>query len=293
MTEYGLLPTGFSRKPISVTLAEHEALMITEFGTGVIQTAQTRFGQLNGIFADGVTRVWEVVEDTYHALDPDQAEGINLDRIGRYRLILRGAGESDASYRQAITNKGQARIDLQDISRAMAALAGVTYSKVWTRDDTDSIPTPSNLCIAVTGGDPDEIAAAIRAYVVPGTTLYGNTSVESTIDGYCRSFRILRPIDVPVTLEVTVRTFRDSLGCPPPSSTAIKAAILNSAYFLNGDDITFFTIRQIVEAAFSNVEVLTINGERDGITQIDNQAVPIGFIERASIASDDLTVLVP
>lgn len=292
MTEYGLLNTGFSRKPISVTLAEHEALMITEFGPGVIQTAQSRFGQLNGIFADGVSRVWEVVEDTYHALDPDQAEGINLDRIGRYRLISRGAGESDESFRQAITNKGQARIDLQDISRAMAALDGVTYSKVWTRDDTDSIPTPANLCIAVTGGDPDEIAAAIRAYVVPGMTLYGNTSIESTIDGYCRSFRILRPIDVPVTLEITVRAFRDALGCPPPSSTAIKAALLNEAYFLNGDDVTFYAVRQIIESAFSNVEVLTVNGERDGIAQSDNEPVSIGFIERASLASDDVTVTV-
>lgn len=292
MTDYGVLPTGFSRKPLSVIIAEIEASLITEFGPGLVQTAQSPMGQINGIFADRTSAVLELIEDIYHALDPDQAEGVNLDIIGRIRRIPRAAGQSDESYRQAITNAGQARIDLQDISRAIAALDGVTYSKVWTRDDTDSIPTPSNLCIAVTGGDDDEIAATIRAYVVPGMTLYGNTTVESTIDGYCRSFRILRPIDVPVTLEITVRTFRDALGCPPPSSTAIKAALINEAYFLNGDDITFYAIRQIIESAFSNVEVVSINGERDSIAQTDNQEVSIGFIERASLASDDVTVTV-
>lgn len=292
MTDYGVVSTGFSRKPLSVILAEIEAALITEFGTGVIQTSQSPLGQINGIFAEAVTKAWELSEDAYQSLDPDQAEGVRLDILGRVRRIQRAAGQSDESFRQTITNAGQARIDLQDVNRAIAALDGVTYSKVWTRDDTDSIPTGSNLCIAVTGGDGDEIAAAIRAYVVPGMTLYGNTTIESTIDGYCRSFRILRPIDVPVTIEVTVRTFRDALGCPPPSSSAIKAALVNDLYLLNGENISFFNIRQIIESAFSNVEVVSINGERDGISQSDNQPVSIGFIERASLASDDVTVTV-
>ena len=291
-TSYGVVSTGFSRKPLTVELAEIEAALITEFGPGVIQTSQSPLGQLNGIFADRVSAVWELVEDIYSSLDPDQAEGVRLDILGRIRRLRRAAGESDDAFRRAITNLGQARIDLQDISRALAALDGVTYSKVWTRDDSDQIPTPSNLCIAVTGGDDDEIAATIRTYVVPGMTLYGNTTIESTIDGYCRSFRVLRPIDVPVTLEVTVQTSRDALGCPPPSSIAIKAALLNEAYFLNGDDVTFYSIRKIIENAFSNVEVLTINGERDGISQSDNQPVSIGFIERASLASGNVTVTV-
>jgi hypothetical protein len=292
MTEYGILPTGFSRKPLTVELAEIEAALITEFGPGVIQTSQSPLGQINGIFSDRVSAVWELAEDIYSSLDPDQAEGVRLDILGRIRRLQRAAGESDDVFRRAITNLGQARIDLQDISRAMAALDGVTYSKVWTRDDTDDIPVPANLCIAVTGGDDDEIAQTIRTYVVPGMTLYGNTTIESEFDGYCRSFRVLRPIDVPVTLEVTVQTSRDALGCPPPSAIAIKAALLNEAYFLNGEDVTFYGVRKIIENAFSNVEVLTINGERDGLVQSNNEPVSIGFIERASLASDDVTVTV-
>ncbi len=292
MTDYGSTSTGFARKPLTIILAEIEALLATQFGPGVIQTSQSPLGQINGIFSEAASKHWELAEDIYQSLDPDQAEGVRLDILGRVRRITRGAGQTDESYRMAITNAGQARIDLQDISRAIAALDGVTFSKVWTRDDTDQIPVPSNLVIAVTGGDDDEIAETIRTYVVPGMTLYGNTSVESTVDGYCRSFRVLRPIDVPVTLEVTVRTFKDSLGCPPPSSTAIKAALLAEIYLVNGENVSFYKIRQIIEGAFSNVEVLTINGERDAIAQGDNQDVVIGFIERASLAADDVTVLV-
>lgn len=295
MTSYGVVPEGFSRKPLTLVLAEIEAALITEFGPGVIQTPQSPLGQINAIFAEAVTKAWELSEDVYQSLDPDQAEGVRLDILGRVRRISRGAGQSDESFRQAITNAGQARIDLQDISRAIAALDGVTYSHVWVNDtgslDANLMP-PGSICIAVTGGDDDEIAATIRQYVVPGVTMYGSTAIESVVDGYCRTFRVLRPIDVPVSLDVTVRTFRDGLGCPPPSATAIKTALLQGLYLLNGDDVTFYRVRQVIENAFSNVEVVSINGERDEIAQSDNQDVVIGFIERGSLASADVTVAV-
>lgn len=295
MTDYGVVPEGFSRKPLTLVLAEIEAALITEFGPGVIQTAQSPLGQINAIFAEAVTKAWELSEDVYQSLDPDQAEGIRLDILGRIRRISRGAGQSDESFRQAITNAGQARIDLQDISRAIAALDGVTYSHVWVNDTgalDENLMPPGSICIAVTGGDDDEIAGTIRQYVVPGVTMYGSTAIESLVDGYCRTFRILRPIDVPVSLDVTVRTFRDGMGCPPPSATAIKTALLQGLYLLNGDDVTFYRIRQIIENAFSNVEVVSIEGERDGIAQSANQDVVIGFIERASLASADVSVTV-
>ena len=295
MTDYGVVPEGFSRKPLTLVLAEIEAALITEFGPGVIQTPQSPLGQINAIFAEAVTKAWELSEDVYQSLDPDQAEGVRLDILGRIRRISRGAGQSDESFRQAITNAGQARIDLQDISRAIAALDGVTYSHVWVNDTgslDENLMPPGSICIAVTGGDNDEIAETIRQYVVPGVTMYGSTAIESLVEGYCRTFRILRPIDVPVSLDVTVRTFRDGLGCPPPSATAIKTALLQGLYLLNGDDVTFYRVRQVIENAFSNVEVVSIEGERDGIAQSANQDVVIGFIERASLASADVTVTV-
>lgn len=295
MTDYGVVSTGFSRKPLSVVLAEIEAALITELGPGVIQTSQSPLGQINGLMADAISALWELNEDLYQSLDPDQAEGVRLDILGRVRQIRRAATETDDSFRVAITNEGQARIDLQDVERAIAELTGVTYSKVWVNDtgelDENLMPAGS-ICIAVTGGDDDEIAQTIRQYIVPGVTMYGSTSIESLVDGYCRTFRVLRPIDIPVTLSVTVRTFKDSFGCPPPSATAIETVLLTDILLLNGDDVTPYRIRSVIENAFSNVEVTAINGERDSLAQPDNTDVSIGFIERASLSSENVTVTV-
>lgn len=294
MAEYGILPTGFSRKPLTIILAEIEAQLITEFGPGVIQTPQSPLGQVNGLMSEVIAKLWEEAEDIYQSYDPDQAEGTRLDTLGSIRLLGRGAA-TDEQFRRAITNAGQARIDLQDISRAIAALDGVTYSFVWVNDtgevDENGMP-PGSICVAVTGGDGEEIAQAIRQYIVPGVTVFGTTLVESFIDGFCRSFRILRPIDVPVDLTITVRTRRDSLGCPPPAASAIKAAFLSALYLLNGENVSFYRVRSVIESLFSNVEVLSINGARDGIAQGDNQDVDIAFIERASLASNDVTMVV-
>ncbi|MDO9417044.1 hypothetical protein [Pararhizobium sp.] len=295
MTEYGVQPTGFVRKPLAVILSEIEAFLITEFGPGVIQTSQSPLGQINGIFADALVKTWELDEDIYQALDPDQAEGTRLDTIGRIRRIRRPVGEADEQYRRAITNAGQARIDLQDVSRAIAALPGVTYSHVWVNDTgavDDNLMPGGSICIAVTGGNDEDIADTIRKYIVPGVTMFGSTAIESSVDGYCRTFRVLRPIDVPVELTVKVRTFRDSLGCPPPSATAIKAALLQGLFLLNGDDVTYYRVRSVIENSFSNVEVISINGSRDEISQTDNTDIVIGFIERASLAADDVTITV-
>ncbi len=295
MTDYGISPSGFSRKPLTIILAELEAALITEFGPGVVQTSQSPLGQINGIFSEAAAKHWELAEDIYQSLDPDQAEGVRLDILGRVRRIARAAGESDDNFRRAITNAGQARIDLQDISRAIAALDGVTYSHVWVNDtgavDANLMPAGS-ICIAVTGGDDQEIAETIRQYIVPGVTMFGSYPIESLVDGYCRTFRILRPINVPVELDIVVRTFKDSMGCPPPSATAIRATLVEGLYLLNGDDITFYRVRSVIESAFSNVEVISINGQRDNISQPNNTDVVIGFIERASIASADVSVTV-
>jgi hypothetical protein len=45
MAEYGVLPTGYARKPLAVILAEIEQRMIDLFGPNVVQTAQSPLGR--------------------------------------------------------------------------------------------------------------------------------------------------------------------------------------------------------------------------------------------------------
>jgi len=290
MADYGVIPEGFNRKPLTVVLAEIENGLITEFGPDFVQTAQSPAGQLNGVYSDASSQLWELAQEIYQSLDPDQAENLRLDMLGKIRRIVRIAGESDTDYRKAMTNEGRARIDLQDIERALGVIPGVTYFQVWTREDTDELPQNEAMCVAITGGDLAEIGQVLRAYVAPGVTLFGNASAESLIDGRCRSFPILRPITVPVTLELVVKRSRDTLGCPPPSLLAVKTFILENLYFLNGENLTFYKIRQLVESQFANVEVISFTGSRDSIASPQNEPVVFGFIERASLALDDLLV---
>ena len=289
---YGILSTGYARKPLNVLLAELEEAMKQEFGSDVIQTAQSPFGQLNGLSAAFGSQFNELAEDIYQANDPDQAEGKNLDRLGRFRLLSRGL-LSDAEFRMLLTNKGNARIDIGDIISAVRSITGVTYGYVWTNETgevVDATLEAATIAVAVIGGEDEDIADAIRAYIVPGISTYGNYKVISETGEFCRSYNIIRPIDVPVTLEVFIRTTKDRQGCPTPTATTIRDAIVEKwpEYRLNGMNVTDYHIRQLVEGSFTGVEVFRIEASRD--SEGPDSFANIGFIEIASLDEDDVTV---
>lgn len=296
MTEFGVLPTGFSRKPLAVILAELEVAAIGIFGPEVIQTPQSPLGQIHGLMADAIGQAWEMGEDTYQSYDPDQAEGVRLDILSRLRLLERAAGESDLDLRQAITNAGRARIDLQDLLRAVRGIDGVTYVQVFVNDgdmsDVNGLAAHS-VSVAVLGGDDAEVAAAIRTYVVPGIGTSGNVRVDVNIEGVCRSMWMVRPTLVPVALEIQVIRRSDRLGCPPAALTAIAeglvADLAADRRLINGSDVTVHAIRSAIEARYSNVEVVSVQGARDG-DPVGPLPIPIAFDEIASFIIDDVTV---
>lgn len=288
MTEYGIVPTGFNRKPLAVILAEIEEKNITEFGPDVIQTSQSPLGQINGLVADLVAELWEEAEGLYQSYDPSQADGVRLDMLGRLRLVSRN-GKTDGQYRQVITNVGQGRIDLQDLAQALASIPGVTFARVFLNEGNDmdlgALP-PGFVAVAVIGGDDALIANVLRRYIVPGVGTYGNTRVSTNINGFCRSMSIIRPVVVPVELTVVIHRMSDQQNCPPPSVDAI-AATLAGAWPLessNGTDPSFYTVRTIIERAFSNVEVVSVTGKREETTYPTNVSVPISFLEIATLS---------
>ena len=286
MTEYGILPTGFNRKPLAVILAEFEQAFITEFGPEIIQTPQSPFGQLNGLMADLVTQLWEESQDLYQSYDPDQAEGRRLDMLARLRLLNRN-GADDTAFRQALTNAGEGRVDIQNLVQALRGIPGVTFVRVYvneTGEVTLSGLETGTVAVAIIGGDDEDIADVLRRYIVPGVNTYGNTHVTTTLSGFCRTMSIIRPIEIEVSVDVVVRRSSDPLNCPAPSVAAIKT-LLESAWLeerSNGVDPSFYSIRSIIEREFSNVEVVSIEGSRDALPSPGiNQPVSIGFMEIA------------
>ncbi|PHP66558.1 hypothetical protein CSC94_12780 [Zhengella mangrovi] len=293
MSDYGVKPTGWARKPLSVILAETEAAMITEFGPDVIQTAQSPLGQINGLFANLAAQVEELAEDVYHSYDPDQAEGLRLDALARIRQIARN-GRGDPAMRKAITNEGVARVDLADILAAVRSVDGVTYAAVYTNETNlrdDNGLDPGSVAIVVIGGDDEAIAYEFRQFIAPGTIMFGTTYISTTRDGLCRSIAIVRPIVVPVDLSISVRVRKDINGCPPPATADIGAAFLadwaeNNA---NGKDVNAYNIRALVEGRFSNVEVVSVLSSRDNNPETASSA--IAFIEISEISQVEITVL--
>jgi len=286
----GVVPEGFERPPLEQILGEIEASLVTEFGPNVIQSPQSPLGQINGLFSNFVAQLWELAEDTYQSWDVDAAEGRRLDIIAKMRIMRRAGDESDPDFRNAITNQGQARIDVQDIVRAVKGISGVTYAQVFLNDNSEvdeNLIPPGSMAVAVLGGDEQEIADALRRFVVPGITTVGNTYVTTNMDGFCRTMTILRPVIIPVTLTIQVRLARDIYGCPPPSAAAIRDATVADLrrLLVNGDDINHFRVRSVVERLFPNVEVVNLLGTRPD-NQTPSGQVAIAFIELAEVSTD-------
>jgi len=304
MPKYGVVSEGFRRKPLSQILAEIEAQLITEFGPDVVQSAQSPLGQLNGLFANLAAQHWEQAEDVYQSYDPDQAEGIRLDTLAKMRILARAGNESDAEFRQAITNAGRARNDIQDLARGILTVPDITYLRILLNEsnetDENGIP-PGGISVAVLGGDDAMIATEMRRFIVPGITTIGNTYVTTNIDGFCRTFAILRPILIPVEIAVQVRTRADALGCPPVSLLAIRSGLQaalsgGDRRLLNGDNVDTYRVRSIIESLYPNVEVVSVVAQRSEDLSTaqqevtDTQNAVIGFIELATVALDDITI---
>lgn len=296
MTDYGAVVSGFSRKPLSVILGEIEQSNIDIFGPGVIQTAQSPMGQLNGLRADLLSAAWEMFEDVYQSYDPDQAEGTRLDILARLRLISRQPGELDGPLRQAITNAGTPNTRDADFYRAVVNVPGVTWAKVYSNDtgvtDANGLAAHSVSVVAL-GGDNEEIALVARQYVVPGISTYGNTVVSTEIDGFCRSMQIMRPTEVPAFLNVTVIKWNDAAGCPPPANAAIAqtlyAGLSEANRPANGQDITLHLIRTIISCAYPNVEVTAATGARVG-SPADALPILFNFDEMAAIRLANINI---
>ncbi|MBY0252865.1 MAG: hypothetical protein K2X54_16050 [Methylobacterium organophilum] len=295
---YGVTPQGFNRPRVPEILAEIEERARAIWGAGVIQTAQTELGQLNGMFAELVGTLWESAENVYQSYDPDQAEGICLEQLGRMRLLERIEGELDPAFRQAITNAGRARLDIADIERAAASVTGVSWCKAYAAgrcSPIQGLPARS-VAVAALGGADADIAAAVHGFVAPGIDLYGNAPVELVVDGYCRSYPIVRPALLRIGLNLSVRFQPDQQGCPPPSALAVAETVANgfagAGRPVNGQDVTLHLLRTIVAAAYPNVEI--VSGTATLLPNGMPAALPYSvlFLEMATVDPDDVTVTV-
>jgi len=297
MSDFGVTDQGFVRKGLQDILSEREAANIAAFGDGIVQTPQTPTGQMNGLWSDAEAELWEIAESVYRALDPDQAEGVRLDELGRLRLIDRIPGEGDNDFAKAITNAGAANVRDADFYRTIRNLSGVTWARVVVNDgDMEDAPIPAHsVAVCVLGGADDEVAATAREYIVPGVLSAGNTRVETSIGGFCRSIRIQRPAKISTWVEVTVNKYNDRQGCPPPPNVTIAAAITarltGDERPGNGQPITDHVLR-LALCDFPTVEIVSARVKKGSGGSFEATPATYTFDQIANLAQNGVTVIV-
>lgn len=88
MANYGLLSTGFSLKRLPVILEEINAELVGLFGE-IDTSAESVFGQLNGVYSRHLTELWELAELIYQSQYPNSAFGTPLDSVCSITAIER------------------------------------------------------------------------------------------------------------------------------------------------------------------------------------------------------------
>lgn len=295
MTTYGVTPTGFSRKSLPTILAEIEDAAIGIFGPAVIQSPQSPMGQLNGLMADLIAGMWEIAEDVYQSVDPDQAEGARLDMLGRIGGVARTAGETDAAYRRHVTNLTEPHIGLQVLAAAVRSVPGVSYVRAYANDtdepDVHGVPGHS-VAVAVIGGTDADVAAAVRTRIVPGIGTFGNVRAQTIIDGFCRTVSIVRPNPVEMSLVITVQAVEIACACQPPAASdirdAIAAALAGSCRLANGEDLTMHRIRAAL-AGMPSAEVVSVEASAAG-GGAQALPYPFSFFEIGDFSASRITV---
>lgn len=75
---YGVVATGFNRKPLDACLSELHMLFRATFGQTISLMPEGPLGQFAAILADRESELWDMAEAVYASGDPDQATGAAL-----------------------------------------------------------------------------------------------------------------------------------------------------------------------------------------------------------------------
>lgn len=290
----GVTPQGYERKELAEVLADIQARVVAVFGAGVIQTAQSPLGQINGLFADLISEAEDRNALIYASLDPTQASGAQLDKIGALRGLTRSSGQPDASYSRVIINEAQGRFSLSDVLQSVRAVDGVIWASVKENPTpfTDASGIPSHtLAFAVIGGADAAVAQAIYSNTTPGIGLFGMQSVGVTVDGYAREVRFIRPVDVPIFADLTLRLVPgcDDGGTSPAEVIAhIDQAANSECGLLNGDLIDENKLDALLDGLPGVVLVSGLAGTSADDLKADGYQADIS--ERPVLVAKNMTV---
>ena len=81
MSDWGVTPAGFVRKPADQIKADLEADLRAQFGEGLTLTPESVLGQVVGLSTGWFSELWQLLEGVYSSRYPDSASGTSLVNV--------------------------------------------------------------------------------------------------------------------------------------------------------------------------------------------------------------------
>jgi hypothetical protein len=82
LTTYGITPAGFAIKPFAAILSDIQNAELATMDAALDLAPTGPLGQLNGIMANALSQLWEILATCYNSNNRQAAEGAALDNIG-------------------------------------------------------------------------------------------------------------------------------------------------------------------------------------------------------------------
>src|SRR3954468_4173231 len=204
--------------------------------------------------------------------------------------------ETDAQLRvrQSLSTEIPSRSLLEGMIGAVASIPGVFRYRGYENEDfgtnADGMPAHS-FTMVVDGGDPVDIASAIRLKKAPGVITYGTTS-QIVLDeiGIPHTIRFSRSRDVPIRAIVPVRA---KGGYTTTIDSKLRTTVSDWVNNLHpGDDVELSQL--ITKATLDNHPAFAVErpvtiGRLIGGTQVEDDLV-VAFDEHASLTPDNVIV---
>lgn len=176
---FGLDASGFTLKRLNDIRADLENAFRAEFGDDIRVGPSSIFGVLIGIFSEPLAEAWELAQGVWWVLNPDQAEGVQLDRAA---AILGLEGLEATSSQVDVDAFGDAGTVIpagSQVSHDSTGAIFVTLAEATIPDDGGGTGTIS---IATEAQETGEVEAAAGTLTVIETPVTGWDSVTNPAD---------------------------------------------------------------------------------------------------------------
>ena len=228
-----------------------------------------------------------------------------VDSVGGWTDVMNNVkaatgrnAESDTSLRQrwsaSVFRRASAMIE--SIKAALLDVDGVTVANVYENNtnevDSDGRP-PHSIEAVVAGGSPDDIGKAIWMHKAGGIDTFGSQSVSiNDSQGVSHTMNFNRPLEVPLSLSVTVTSNAEHSLSSASENLIKKAAVAHAAGLEVGQDVILQGFIAPIMAATSNaIGYITVQASRDGeAMSTDNIIIDSRHI--ATLSYDDVTVTI-